>query len=196
MRGMVSQSNFLPWRGYFASLRLVECLVFYDSQQFTRRDWRNRNILYRKSDPFWISLPVRTKGEYLAPINQIKVVDSSSIEGVQRKFREAYRDFSNGNGFQFVENLLAECRRFQFLSEINHYTTTEISKYLDIKCSFSADTALSLVGNRNQKLVDVCSYFGITHYYSGPKALQYLNKWSFEEKSISINILKIGRAHV
>jgi hypothetical protein len=189
MRGMISQSNFFPWRGYYASLRKIELMVFYDSQQFTRRDWRNRNILYRELEPFWLSLPVKTKNEYLTPINQIRVLDSSSMEGVRQTFNDAYRNFSKGDGFQFAENLIAESRRFKFLSEINHYTTTEISKFLDIQCTFTTDSSLKLVGDKNQKLIDVCHYFGINRYYSGPTALQYLESSYFEQKRISIEIL-------
>ena len=39
----ISQSNYIPWKGYFDLISSVDEFVLYDDVQFTRRDWRNRN---------------------------------------------------------------------------------------------------------------------------------------------------------
>ena len=39
----IAQSNYIPWKGYFDQIASVEEFVIYDSVQYTRRDWRNRN---------------------------------------------------------------------------------------------------------------------------------------------------------
>ncbi len=38
---VITQSNYVPWRGYFDQIRQADLFVLYDSVQFTRRDWRN-----------------------------------------------------------------------------------------------------------------------------------------------------------
>ena len=48
MKIAISQSNYLPWKGYFDLIQHVDEFIFFDEVQFTRRDWRNRNII-RKS---------------------------------------------------------------------------------------------------------------------------------------------------
>ena len=40
---VIVQSNYLPWRGYFDLLSRADEIILYDSVQYTRRDWRNRN---------------------------------------------------------------------------------------------------------------------------------------------------------
>ena len=39
----ISQSNYLPWKGYFQLISKVDVFVFYDTVDFTKRDWRSRN---------------------------------------------------------------------------------------------------------------------------------------------------------
>ena len=39
----ILQSNYIPWKGYFDLINLVDEFILYDDMQYTRRDWRNRN---------------------------------------------------------------------------------------------------------------------------------------------------------
>jgi hypothetical protein len=39
----ISQSNYIPWKGYFDSIAQVDEFILYDDMQYTKRDWRNRN---------------------------------------------------------------------------------------------------------------------------------------------------------
>ena len=90
MIGLVSQSNFVPWRGYFASARIVDLLVFYDSQQFTRRDWRNRNVILSANEPVWLTLPVNTAGKYFSSICEIQLSEPNWISKVIDKLKNSY----------------------------------------------------------------------------------------------------------
>ena len=40
---IITQSNYIPWKGFFDSMSAVDELMLYDDMQYTRRDWRNRN---------------------------------------------------------------------------------------------------------------------------------------------------------
>ena len=39
----ILQSNYIPWKGYFDIINMVDEFIIYDDMQYTRRDWRNRN---------------------------------------------------------------------------------------------------------------------------------------------------------
>lgn len=68
MRIAIVQSNYIPWKGYFDLIRSVDEFVLFDDVQYTRRDWRNRNRIKTPQGLTWLSIPVQTKGEYLALI--------------------------------------------------------------------------------------------------------------------------------
>ena len=42
---VILQSNYLPWRGYFDLMRRADLFIVLDVVQFTKNDWRNRNII-------------------------------------------------------------------------------------------------------------------------------------------------------
>lgn len=45
MKVLITQSNYIPWKGYFDAINCVDVLVLYDEVQYTKRDWRNRNLI-------------------------------------------------------------------------------------------------------------------------------------------------------
>ena len=45
---MISQSNYIPWKGYFDMIASVDIFVVYDEVQYTKNDWRNRNLIKTK----------------------------------------------------------------------------------------------------------------------------------------------------
>ena len=65
----ISQSNYIPWKGYFDMINSVDEFIFYDEMQYTRRDWRNRNKIKTTSGLIWLTVPVDTKGKFHQKIN-------------------------------------------------------------------------------------------------------------------------------
>ena len=52
----ITQSNYLPWKGYFDTINSVDEFILYDDVQYTKRDWRNRN---RIKTPAGVAMAVR-----------------------------------------------------------------------------------------------------------------------------------------
>ena len=61
---IITQSNYIPWKGYFDSLALCDIFVIYDDMQFTKRDWRNRNLIKTQNGLKWLTIPVEVKGKF------------------------------------------------------------------------------------------------------------------------------------
>ena len=71
----ISQSNYIPWKGYFDNIALVDEFVLYDEMQYTKRDWRNRNKLKTNQGLKWLTIPVEVKGKYYQKINETRISD-------------------------------------------------------------------------------------------------------------------------
>jgi hypothetical protein len=67
------QSNYIPWIGYFDLIGSVDEFIIYDSMQFTKRDWRNRNIIKTPQGKKWITVPVLSKGQYFQTIFDTRI---------------------------------------------------------------------------------------------------------------------------
>ena len=74
MKAAVLQSNYIPWKGYFDIIHDVDLFVFYDDVQYTKRDWRNRNIILTANGPQYLSVPVSARRETL--IYECKIADT------------------------------------------------------------------------------------------------------------------------
>jgi len=69
----ILQSNYIPWKGYFDMIRSVDKFILYDDMQYTRRDWRNRNLVKSPQGLHWLTIPVEVKGKYDQKIKDKKI---------------------------------------------------------------------------------------------------------------------------
>ena len=186
----ISQSNYLPWAGYFKLIDSVDEFIFFDEVQYTRRDWRNRNKIILDKKIKWLSLSVENKGNFKEKINKIKVNDKNWKEKHVQILTYAYRKYPY---FDKVIKLLNEIldKEEIFLSKINQKTIIDIARFLGIKTKFynSVDLALfnQTKSDASSRLVEICKIRKANKYISGPAAKNYLNLSKFELEDIKIN---------
>src|SRR5215467_12650585 len=105
-RAAIIQSSYIPWRGYFAAIALCETFVFFDSVQFTRRDWRTRNAIKTSHGVHWLSVPVMQKGNFHTPIDGIRIADPNWWRTHLKSIELAYRRAGHfDDTFPFVRHL-------------------------------------------------------------------------------------------
>ena len=71
----ILQSNYIPWKGYFDLINRCDVFVLYDDMQYTKRDWRNRNLIKTPQGLRWLTIPVSVKGKFFQSIKDVKVSD-------------------------------------------------------------------------------------------------------------------------
>ena len=55
----ILQSNYIPWKGYFDLINMVDEFVIFDTAQFTKNDWRNRNKIKTSQGVQWLTIPAQ-----------------------------------------------------------------------------------------------------------------------------------------
>ena len=186
----IVQSNYIPWKGYFDLINMVDEFILFDVVQYTRRDWRNRNIIKTPSGLRWLTIPVEVKGKYLQKIHEAKVSDpgwakkhwSMIVHNYAKAkcFRE-YRD-------QF-ELLYLGCTE-TYLSEINYRFISEICRLLNIKTRISWAMDYPFVEGKNERLISLCKATGANHYVSGPSAKAYMDEPMLEAEGIRLSYME------
>jgi hypothetical protein len=186
----ISQSNYIPWRGYFDLINSVDEFIFFDEVQFTRRDWRNRNKILINNKSTWLTIPLENKGNYSEIISNMKVFDGNwkirHIEIIKKNYSKAkyFQDI-----FFLVNKLYQQINSF-YLSEINQFLIKEICFLLNIKTKFKKSSEFKIFNNRNydatERLVDLCYQSGCSTYITGPAAKNYLRVDEFKKKDISV----------
>lgn len=186
----ISQSNYLPWAGYFKLIDSVDEFIFFDEVQYTRRDWRNRNKILLDKKIKWLSLSVENKGNFREKINKIKVSDKNWKEKHVQILTYAYKKYPYFDKvIKFLDEILD--KEEIFLSKINQKTIIDIARFLGIKTKFYNSIDLTLFNqtksDASSRLVEICKIRKANNYISGPAAKNYLNLSKFELEDIKIN---------
>ena len=182
----IVQSNYIPWRGYFDLINSVDEFILYDDMQYTRRDWRNRNVIKSRNGPTWLTIPVQTKGNYFQKIKDTAVADG---KWARQHWRSIVHNYSKASHFSDYVKLFEELYSIaqdQFLSQINHRFIEAICRILGITTTISWSMDYELKNDRTERLVSICQQSGATNYLSGPAAKSYLDEELFACRGIAL----------
>lgn len=191
-RVAIVQSSYIPWRGAFAMIARCDAFVFLDSVQFTRRDWRTRNRIKTSQGPLWLTIPVKQKGNYHAPIDAMEIAEPGWAARHLRSIEGAYR---RGAGFlrsiDAVREAYAGVAEQPMLSAVNQPLTRALCALLGITTPLLRDVDLlpreTLDAlDPTARLVALAAAAGATHYLSGPSARAYLDEDAFAARGMAV----------
>lgn len=186
----ILQSNYIPWKGYFDIINYVDEFIIYDSMQYTRRDWRNRNIIKTANGPLWLTIPVDTKGKYLQKINETRVSDHSWAKKHWDTIRMTYAKAPFFNDYKDVfEDLYSKAEKEELLSNINYMFLSSLCEMLGIKTKLTIDTDYEAHGKKTERLVSLVQSAGGDFYLSGPAAKDYIVNELFDEAGIELQYM-------
>lgn len=187
MKLAILQPGYLPWLGYFDQMHRVDIFVHATDLQYTRQDWRNRNRIRTRQGWAWLTVPVVSKGQYFAAINEVRINDRvpwarKHLNIIRENYRQApyYAQY-----IPFFER--AYKRAWDLLLDLDLYLIEFFRDALGISTRMEdiADLELGAV-DRNTRLIKVCQKFGASTYLSGAAAKQYIQPERFAEAGISL----------
>jgi hypothetical protein len=184
---IITQSNYIPWKGYFDAINMVDEFIIYDDMQYTKRDWRNRNKIKTKDGVQWLTIPVEVKGKYFQKINETRISDPAWAKQHWNTIFHSYLKAPHFNLYkqQFEEAYLG-CST-DLLSEVNHSFLKLICGILGITTPMRWSSEFELGEGKTERLVDICKKIGATDYYSGPAAKNYMDESLFEKEGIRVH---------
>jgi hypothetical protein len=181
----ILQSNYVPWKGYFDLINYADEFILYDTAQFTKNDWRNRNKIKTPRGTAWLTIPVHHSLGQL--IEQTVVSEPNWARKHWAALIEAYAKAAYFKEYGPVfQQLYQEMAGEPYLSKINHRFIVEICRILGIKTRISWSRDYELVEGQTERLVGLCMETGATEYLSGPSARDYIDRSMFEAKNIKL----------
>lgn len=181
----ILQSNYIPWKGYFDIINSVDTFIIYDEVQYTKNDWRNRNLINTKQGLQWLTIPVRVQN-LEQKIFETKV---SFSKWNKKHWNSILANYGKAPNFKnhkdLFESLYLECKT-DSLSEINISFIKAINELLGIKTELIDSRDLSLEGDKNERLIDAIKKVDGDLYLSGPAAQSYLEESQFEKEGIKV----------
>jgi len=182
----MTQSNYIPWKGYFDYINSVDEFFFYDDVQYTKQDWRSRNMIKSPKGVEWLSVPVgsKTRNRLICEVD-IKQHDwqKSHWGKISQYYREApyfkmYKEFFDDI---YIGNTWTN------LSDMNQTIIKRISKeLLGITTKFDDSRRFNLHGSKEERYIPLLKEIGCTTFVSGPSAKSYLTDEAMEKEGIKL----------
>jgi hypothetical protein len=182
----IVQSSYIPWKGYFDLINLVDEFILFDDVQYTRRDWRNRNVIKSRDGMLWLTIPVNVKGKSHQKIKDTTVSDPNWN---RKHWTTIIHNYSKADYFGDFKELFEELylsHNDKYLSEINYRFITAVCRILGISTKISWSMDYHATGEKTTRLIGLCKQAGATEYISGPTAKAYINEDLFRSENIKL----------
>jgi hypothetical protein len=179
----ILQSNYIPWKGFFDIIRAVDEVVIYDCCQYTKNDWRNRNLIKKHDGLMWLSIPVKQKGALTKRVCDIDIVEGKWAKTHWKSLKQYYSQTPYFNQIATtIQNCYEECASLSSLSMVNLKFLEMVCNLLciDFNYSWSMDLCLDC-DDPTERVVEICKQRNADEYLSGPTASDYLRIDCFRE---------------
>lgn len=188
------QPNFLPWLGLFAKIFRADLCIWLDDVQYARRSWINRvRISSPQGGAVWLTAPIRAKGNYHAPISEIRL---QSPEGWTGKHLETLRHvYGKAPHYSVVMDVLApvygNCP--DRLVDFNLELLEAISGLMRRKARGVRAGSMTVEGSGSARLAALCQAVGANLYLAGDGADGYEIVEEYQRRGI--DYCRLGFEH-
>jgi len=169
----ILQSNYIPWKGYFDLIHDADIFIFYDEVQYTKNDWRNRNVICPKNGPHWLTIPI-SKDAVKLKISEVSLTDN---RWQKKHYTSLCESYGKAPFFGDLMALLGEVyldQQWNSLSQLNRFIIERISSMLGCETRFIDSASLHLENGRIDRLISILEQLDADSYISGPSAHSYL----------------------
>jgi hypothetical protein len=182
----ILQSNYIPWKGYFDIIAAVDEFIIYDCVQYTKNDWRNRNMIKTAQGKAWLTVPVRHVGMEQT-IDRVEIADPGCFRKHWRTFCQSYAKAAHiGYCRDGLEHLFEDLGDERLLASANVRLLREVCRMLGVGTLIRDAREYDLAGDRNERLVELCRQAGASIYLSGAAARSYLDEDQFREAGVEV----------
>jgi WbqC-like protein family len=187
LRICIIQSCYIPWKGFFDLIGRCDEYVVYDSAQYVKRHWHNRNRIKTADGVQWLTIPVIAKGRFEQPIDQVEI-EKPWAEKHWRTLELAYRRAP------FFEQVAPTVRAWyeladkqSRLTDVNAIFLHGIAGLLSLKTHIVRDDAYPAQGVKTERLLAIVRAAGADRYLSGPSARAYFDEPLFASAGIAVD---------
>lgn len=180
----VLQPGYAPWLGYFDQMVRADIFLHYDTAQYDKNGWRNRNRILTTGGVSWLTVPVAARlGEAVRDvrISQESRWPRKHITSLSQAYARApHRD----DYLEAIEAIIG--RKWERLIDLDIALIDAMADWLAIDCQRGFVSDYGVPGRRSEKLINLCKAVGADRYLSGDAAVDYLDVAAFARAGITV----------
>ncbi|MCB9558946.1 MAG: WbqC family protein [Kofleriaceae bacterium] len=164
------QPSYLPWLGYLDKMLAADVFVVMDDLQYEAQNFQNRNRLKLNQGAAWVTVPLERGTQ------RDRILDKRIHNGGNPKEHWQRRTWLTikthyGKAAHFdryapeLEELFT--RRWDRLVDLDQHVLTLARRWLGITKPILHASSLGLVGDKTDRIIDLCRKVGARVYLSG-----------------------------
>jgi hypothetical protein len=182
----VHQPNYLPYLGFFEKASQSDLFILYDTTQFKKNDWQNRNRICTPEGWQWITMPIiHSFGQ---KILEVKIdVSKKPFKNNWSKIQTVY---GKAPYFRVYAEMFEKIYKssYEYISDLNCNLIYAIKSILGLETKFVKSSDLAPIETKSTRaLIDLCKIVGADTYISGSEGKNYLEIDLFKEAGIEVN---------
>jgi hypothetical protein len=185
MRISIIQSCYIPWKGFFDLIGRCDEYVVYDSAQYVKRHWHNRNRIKTATGVQWLTIPVMSTGRFEQSIDSVEI----EKPWADKHWKTLELAYKRAPFFEqvapTVKALYERAENQRRLTDVNAIFTESIAELLGLKTRIVRDTVYPAEGTKTERLLGIARAAGADYYLSGPSARAYFDEQMFAAAGIT-----------
>ncbi len=180
----IHQPNYIPYTGLFQKIYQSDIFVFYDTVQYTKWDFHNRNKIKWPNGEILLTIPVHVSlGSKINEVHFNKKILQKHLKTIEQSYKKSPY-------FEEIFSLLSDIYSYDTdkLSDFNIYTIEKISEYLGFNTQFYtlSELDVNLQTVSTQALVDICKFLWVKKYISWAGWRDYIEVSKFRDADIGL----------
>lgn len=184
MKITIHQPNFLPYLGFFDKCDYSDIIVLYDSTQFKKNDFQNRNKLKTKGGWGWITIPLNYN--FGDKISEVKI--ANGLEWKKKHLATIKENYSKSKYYldyiKEIEEIYS--KDYENLSEFNITFLKFLLDKIGIKKKIILTSELDIKNKSSEALLEICLKLSASSYISGIDGKNYIDKNLFNKANIKV----------
>ena len=190
----IMQPYFFPYLGYFMLMRSVDKYIFFDTTQYVKGSWFNRNrIINIKDGSTFINVPV-TKQPLDTPTN--KTLINYNIAWQQQIIAqlEVYKKRASyyKETIALVRDIIEQ--KYESIAALNINSNLKVLQYLDINLNFDIHSDMGIEIQTELKADEDALYLskqlGYSKYINAIGGKEFYDVEKYSENGVDIKFLK------
>ncbi len=189
----IMQPYFFPSIRYFALMHITDHWIFFDTPQFVRHSWMDRNRILKPQEGWqYIRVPLLSHHQK-TPLNKIRIDNAQAWQqtilsqfGHYKRIAPYYNEVMD-----LLNDLFA--KRFDQLSDLNIESLKRSCSYIGIDLKSDTFSRMNLtipmVEKPDEWALYICKAMNYNEYINALNGLSFFDRGKFEKQGISIKFL-------
>ena len=196
----IMQPYFFPYLGYFSLIQNIDLFIVYDTVQYIKQGWINRNRILHPNRSGWqyISVPVESASfhsSYRTPILNIKI---SNKKPWKERILNQLAHYEKATPFASTAiDFVRECLAINetSISRLNVSILEKCTNLLEIEFQYLFSSLLNIepdpIHSAEERILDLCDFLGAKEYVNLPGGTNLYNAEKFKKRGIKLTFLNL-----